>query len=427
MSQVDFSQVWYPCSQMKDYEKFTPVAIKKAHGSYLYREDGFEIVDAISSWWCKSLGHSHPALSKALTDQLSKLDHIIMANTAVDVTLDLSKRLCSIMPHINKVMYASDGSCAVEMALKLSLQYRLNTGSKRRRFACLENAYHGETIATMSVSDCGLYSKPFTDAMFESTKLPVVYVSSEADPLWHDCAAHWQDVLTVLEPIKDELTAVIVEPILQGAGGMLVYSQDYLKRLANFCHDNQIHLIADEIMTGFYRTGKQFAFEHAGIKPDMICLGKGLTGGMLPLSAVLTTDEIYDVFYDDYETGKAFMHSHTHSGNALACAVALAALDEYAKPEFTKHLSQLMDYSATQMQALVKQNEHLSHFRHIGMMQAFDLQANQSRAGFQFFQKAIEKGAWLRPLGNSIYWLLPLNSPLEAVNKLHSVCCGLLS
>ena len=278
IQQFDKQHIWHPCSQMKDYEQFPSLVVKKAYGSYIELSDGRRILDAISSWWCKSLGHGHPKLKAALMKQVNQFEHVIFANTTHEAIAELSQRLGNLMPGLSKSFYAGDGSCAVEIAMKMSLHYHLLAGKPRKRkFIALKNGYHGETCGALSVSDLGLYRDPYRSMLFESTLIEPLYVSGIDDPAWHDSQTHWETIEPILQKQCGATTAIIVEPILQGAGGMKVYSQDFLSRLARFVKENDVHLIADEIMTGIGRTGKMLASEHAMIKPDFICLSKGLT------------------------------------------------------------------------------------------------------------------------------------------------------
>jgi len=408
---------------MKDYETFKPIVIKKAKGSYLYTDNGHKIIDAISSWWCKSLGHNHPKLKKALIKQANQFEHVILANTTNDTIVQLAEELSRLTKHLNKVLFASDGSCAVEIAMKMSLHAHQITGElNRTKFACLENSYHGETCLTLAVSDCELYKKPYQPILphtYTIKNLP--YTNSRHTELWQNCASHWQKIEMQLNKYKDQLTAVIVEPILQGAGGMLIYSSDFLRRLRQWTKKNNIHLIADEIMTGFGRTGLPLACQHANIEPDFLCLAKGLTAGYLPMSVVLTSQQIYDYFYDDYETHKAFLHSHTHSGNTLAAAVALETLKIMRRENIYTKAQKMEPILYQLMQEVAEQTKKLKNIRYIGAVVAADLETNQKRMGYQVFQKAIKLGALLRPLGNTIYWLPPLNTKTKTLHALRDI------
>lgn len=418
---------------MKDYESFKPLVVKCAYGSYLELTDGKKIIDAVSSWWCKSLGHNHPALKKALNTQLEQFEHVILANTTNETIVKLSQQLAALTPHLKKVMYASDGSCAVEMALKMSLHYRVIQGEqKRTQFLALKNGYHGETLGALSVSDVGLYRAPYEAMLFTPHFIAPPYVANENDPLWHDATEQWAKIETSLVPYRESVTAIIIEPIVQGAGGMKIYSPDFLMRLTRWANNHNIHIIADEIMTGIGRTGKMFAYEHANIQPDFLCLSKGLTSGWLPLSAVLTTNKIYDAFYDDYETGKAFLHSHTYSGNALAASVAVATLNIIQQEKLCTRAQKLQTTLMQSLQEVAQQTGQLHNLRGIGAMVAADLLENGiKRLGYRVYQEAVKRGALLRPLGNTIYWLPPLNIQQETLaalqdittHAINSVCC----
>lgn len=416
----DLKHIWHPCSQMKDYETFKPVEIRGAQGPYLIDKNGNMIIDAISSWWCKSLGHAHPKLKKALIQQVHRLDHVMLANITNETIVNLSEKLASLTKNLNKVFYASDGSSAVEIAMKMSLHSRLiSQENERKLFASLENSYHGETCLTMAISDCDLYKKPYKSLLPQTIiirKIP--YVITKNDPIWFNCKEQWHTIEKQLNCYKNELTAILVEPILQGAGGMKIYSADFLKRLRKWTTDNNVHLIADEIMTGFGRTGLTFAYQYANIEPDFLCIAKGLTAGYLPMSATLTNNEIYNLFYDDYETGKSFLHSHTHSGNVLAAAVALETLKIMEAENIYARACELEPILFALMQEVADKTKKIENIRHIGCMVAADLVTDKYRMGYNIFQEAIKIGALLRPLGNTIYWLPPLNIPIKTLQKL---------
>lgn len=412
--QRDHRSLWHPCAQMKDYEWFAPLEIVQAHGSFIETKSGERLIDATSSWWCKSLGHQHPRLKAALKAQLDAFEHVMLAHTTNETIVALSEKLTQLMSSLNKVLYASDGSCAVEMAIKMSLHARQLEGDKKRQvFVALKNSYHGETVGALSVSDLGLYRAPYASLLFETIFLsPLPYVLTKQDPLWLDCSDYWEQAVKKLEPLAETITAVIVEPLVQGAGGMQMYSQDFLRRLRAWTKERGIHLIADEIMTGLGRTGTMLACEHAGIEPDFLCLSKGLTSGWLPLSAMLTTQSIYDLFYDDYARGKSFLHSHTHSGNALAARVALEVLTIMEEEAICDKANQLGESMYQLMQAIAAKTPHLTRVRGIGAIVAADLTgyAPDRRIGFEFYQKAASLGALMRPLGNTLYWLPPLTT-----------------
>ena len=422
LQEKSLKHIWYPCSQMKDYEEFRPLVIKAAKGSYIELADGKKLLDAISSWWCKSLGHNHPRLKKAIIDQIEKFEHVILANTTHELIGNLSQELATLMPKLSKVFYAGDGSCAIEIAMKMSLHSRyINGDVKRNRFITLKDSYHGETIGALSVSDIGLYKNPYNTILFQPYIIDMIpYVHSIYDPLWNDCSEKWDMLEKSLETYIDSTTALIVEPIVQGAGGMKIYSKDFLNRLAKWANKHNIHLIADEIMTGIGRTGKMLACQHAEIIPDFICLAKGLTSGWMPFSAVLTTDDIYNKFYDDFSSGKAFLHSHTYSGNALGVAVALETLNIIKEERLhTRDINQIM---LKNMYEIKDKTGRLKNVRGIGGIVAADLITNNKtpRLGYLIYQAAIKAGILLRPLGNTIYWLPPLNINDKEIEELKS-------
>ncbi|NKB46507.1 MAG: adenosylmethionine--8-amino-7-oxononanoate transaminase [Legionellales bacterium] len=423
----DLQCFWHPCAQMKDYEDFPPLEIVKAYGCYLELVDGQRLIDAISSWWCKSLGHGHPKLTQALFEQAEQFEHVILANTTHSAIVELSERLTQLTSTLTRVMYASDGSCAVEMAMKMSIHARQLLGqSQRQRFVALANGYHGETAGALSVSDVGLYRDPYRSLLMDDVVFinHIPYVSGEHDPLWQDCADHWQQyIVPQLAPLAEHTTALILEPIVQGAGGMKIYSQDFLRRLRHWTQQNDIHLIADEIMTGFGRTGLPLACQHANIEPDFLCLAKGLTAGYLPLSAMLTSEAIYELFYDDYASGKAFLHSHTHTGNALAVRIALTCLQVLVEENIYQTVQQRAPLMYQCMQQIAEQTQQITNIRQIGAITAADLIVShpQQRRGYAVYQQAVKLGALLRPLGNTIYWLPPLNMDTDTLYQLRDV------
>lgn len=422
--QRDHQVLWHPCSQMKDYEKFQPLAIASAKGSYLITIQGQRILDAISSWWCKNLGHGHPRLVEALCEQARQFEHVILANTTHEKIVSLSEALTQTTNQLKKVFYASDGSSAVEIALKLTCHARLVKHQPEKNLIMgLSNGYHGETLFALGVSDIGLYRAPYEKYLPDCQFIQSVpYVNSPADPLWGDAELACRELFLQLEVIKERLSAIILEPILQAAAGMLIYSQDFLARLKNWCQKNDVYLIADEIMTGFGRTGKFYAFEHSRIEPDLLCLGKGLTAGMLPFSAVLMTDEIYDLFYNDYESGQSFLHSHTHSGNALGVAVALECLNVMQEEKIVARAFDLQTKLHAAMKDVMAMTPCLKNLRGIGGVIAVDIMpATKARLGYQIYQEAIKLGALLRPIGNTLYWVPPLNISDNEITALRDI------
>lgn len=423
----DLHYVWHPCDQMKDYVDFPPLVIESAQGPYLKLNDGRLVIDAISSWWCKSFGHNEPRLKAALLKQAERFEHVLLANTTNDVIIALSKKLCQLTG-LGKAFYACDGSSAVEIALKMSLHAQQIQGhAERTTFAALANSYHGETALTMSVSDLGLYKKPYSPLLYSDVKFidHIPYVNSSADPRWDNCANEWPAILEQLTACEKTLCAIIVEPLLQGAGGMKIYSMDLLRRLRQWSQDHGVHLICDEILTGLGRTGLPLASQYAQIIPDFVCLGKGLTAGWLPFSAVVTSNTIYDYFYDDHETGKAFLHSHTHSGNSLAAAVALETLHLLEHDRIYDQVSTLSQHLLHGMLDVAETTKKLKNVRALGAVVAADLTIPKGitpkRLSLQIFKEAARQGALLRPLGDTLYWLPPLNSDAALIEKLRDI------
>lgn len=411
---------------MKDYESFEPLEIVRAEGSYLYTADGKRLIDPLSSWWCKSLGHGHPRIKAAVTAQTDKFEHVILANTVNRTIAELSERLAALLPGRRHVFYGGDGSTAVEIALKMALHAMLICGeTKRKNFMALENGYHGETALTLAVSDLGIYKEPYRALAPDYPMLKgIPYCTGPDDPLFTDCGAAWPALETQLEREKDTLCAVIVEPVVQGAGGMLIYSADLLRRLRTWSELNGIYLIADEIMTGFHRTGAPLAGDHAGIAPDLVCLSKGLTAGWAAMSAVVLSGELYDLFYADYGTGRDFLHSNTYAGNALAAAAALEAQKIYEDEGIAGRVAATAPVLQRFMQEVAAETGMLTKVRGIGMIGAADIRPEfikAPRTGYRVYRRAIELGALLRPLGNTLYWLPPLNISVETLVELKAI------
>lgn len=422
--------IWHPASQMKDYEKNKPLVVIAAHGSYLHLADGRKVIDATASWWCKSLGHNHPMLKKALLKQMENFEHVMLANTTNETIVALSEKLVKMIPYLNKAFYASDGSCAIEIAMKMSLHSRRIRGqTNKNKFIALTNGYHGETAAALSVSDIGRYREPYQAMLFNTNFINPPYVNHRQDPVWQNCEAWWQKIEKQLTAQSDNITAVLVEPIIQGAAGMRIYSQDFLRRLCLWAKEHDVHLIADEIMTGIGRTGKMLACQHANIEPDFLCLSKGLTGGWIPLSVVLTNNEIYDCFYDDYKNEKTFPHSHTQSGNALGASVALAVLNIIEQEKLVERANIIGDLMVDEMTSIANSTHKLKSVRSIGAIVAADLicHSQNRRIGFELQEKLAALGVLLRPLGNTLYWLPPLNVEMSTIFELSKLTKKALS
>ncbi len=432
LTKRDLARIWHPCTQMKDHEEFPPIEIKTAKGSRIHTMDGRKLIDGVSSWWCKSLGHRHPDIIRAVRRQMNRFEHVIPAGTVQKPLVKLSEKLTSFIPTLNKVFYADSGSNAVEIAVKMAIQYHSQNGNKNKNLlASFENAYHGETALALSLGDCAFYSKPYTSILHKITKLaPLPYLDGKSSPIWEKMPdKNWEQIHGQLGAIAPRLAAIIFEPIVQGAGGMKIYSKDLLLRLRKWADNNNVLLIADEIMTGFHRTGPVFASMHAKIIPDFICLSKGLTAGWGAMSAVMTSQKIYDAFYDDYKSKKAFLHSSTYSGNALCATAAVEALNIYRREAIEEKVEKEACEIRKAMETVAKKSGALRNLRGIGYLVAADIVNPKTgkafppkkRSGFLFYQTALKNGAFLRNLGDTIYFMPPLNSDIKTISRLAKI------
>lgn len=405
---------------MKDHAEAPPIPIRSAKGVWLEDFGGNRYIDAVSSWWVNIFGHGNPAIAEAIGQQAKNLEHVILAGFTHEPIIELSEKLVALTPAgLNRCFYSDNGSSAVEVALKMSFHYWLNKNGNHQKqcFINLANSYHGETLGALAVGDVGLYKDTYDPLLLKpiTAPSPDAYLS-EAGESAEDFADRQADALAkILEQHAHECCAVIIEPLIQCAGYMRMYSPQYLRRLRALCDDYDVHLIADEVAVGFGRTGTLFACEQADISPDFICLSKGLTGGFMPLSVTLTTDDVYEAFYDDYDQLKAFLHSHSYSGNPLGCAAALATLKEFEARDAIAQNRQLAAYMG---QKLSRFNNHpnVADVRQTGMVAAIELTPDgsrqteypwQERRGLRVFKHGLENQALLRPLGNVIYLMPP--------------------
>ena len=417
----DLKYIWHPCSQMKDYETLSPIVIEKGEGIYLYDTEGNRYVDVISSWWCNLLGHCNPKINEAVKNQIDNLEHVIFANFSHKPAITLCERLSKILPKgLCKFNFTDNGSSAIEAAMKVSFQYHTQTGNPQKtRFMALTDAYHGETIGALSVGDCDLYTKLYKPILMDIIRIkgPDCYRCPYGKTRENCCCECFEDAEKQFAKFGNETAAILVEPLLQGSAGMKIYPPLYLKKLREICDKYNVHLLADEIATGFGRTGKIFAFDHAGVSPDIMCLSKGLTGGYMPCAMFVTTDKIYNAFYADYGTGKAFMHSHTYSGNPLACSAANAVLDILEDGSVLKQAQENAIYFNKIIKEKFLPHKNVGEVRSIGLINAIELVKDKTtkesldgrlRTGYQIYKKALKKGVILRPLGDIIYFNPPL-------------------
>jgi len=425
----DFAHIWHPCCQMKDYEELPSIIIDHGEGPYLYDVDGKAYLDIISSWWCNLLGHSNPQINASIKAQLDKLEHVIFVNFSHEPAIKVAEGLLEILPKgLTKFNFADNGSSSVEIALKMAFQYYNQTGKpEKQRFMCLTEGYHGETIGALSVGSMDLFAQIYKPMMMDNlhVEAPDCYrcpFNKNRDNCQCECFKFAEEAFA---EHAQETAAIIVEPLLQGCAGMRIYPPLYLKKLRELCDKYDVLLIADEIATGFGRTGKMFACDHAGITPDIMCISKALTGGYLPMSIVCTTDKIYDAFYDDYNKGKQFMHSHTYAGNPIGCAAAIAVLQAF-KDGLLEEAQSKAEYFHNELEKAFGSHPNVGEIRHIGLINAIELVKDKTtkepyptdqRLGYRIYQRAITKGLLLRPLGNVIYFNPPLNIEKADLDK----------
>ncbi|MBB2898755.1 adenosylmethionine--8-amino-7-oxononanoate transaminase [Pseudomonas sp. AS2.8] len=429
----DLEVLWHPCTQMKDHEQLPVIPIRRGEGVWLEDFDGKRYLDAVSSWWVNVFGHANPRINDRIKAQVDQLEHVILAGFSHQPVIELSERLVALTPAgLDRVFYADNGSSCIEVALKMSYHYWRNVGQPdKRRFVTLTNSYHGETVAAMSVGDVALFTETYQGLLLDTLKVPSPDCYLRPEGL--DWEAHSRQMFAHMERTLAEhhasVAAVIVEPLIQGATGMRMYHPVYLRLLREACDRYGVHLIHDEIAVGFGRTGTMFACEQAGIRPDFLCLSKALTGGYLPLAACLTTDAVYQAFYDDYHTLRAFLHSHSYTGNPLACAAALATLDIFAEDDVIEANKPLARRMAEATAHLVD-HPHVGEVRQTGMALAIEMTADkarrtpypwQERRGLAVYQHALSRGALLRPLGNVVYFLPPYVITPEQIDFLAEV------
>jgi adenosylmethionine-8-amino-7-oxononanoate aminotransferase len=414
----DLRALWHPCTPRRDHEELPPIPIRRGSGVWLEDFNGKRYLDAISSWWVNLFGHANPRINAVITQQLGELEHVILAGFTHEPVIELSERLVALAPKgLAHCFYASDGSSAVEIALKMSFHCWRNRGETRTRYLNLANSYHGETLGALAVGDVALYKQTYAPLLLEPVTVP-------SPDCYHrepgeSCAEYARRQFTHMEAAlarhAHETCAVIVEPLVQAAGGMRMYDPVYLKLLRAACDKYDVHLIADEIATGFGRTGTLFACEQAGITPDFLLLGKGLTGGYLPLSVCLTTNNVFDAFDADYAQQKAFLHSHSYTGNPLACAAANATLDIFRDDSVIERNRALAAHMTRATESL-KDHAHVAEVRQTGMILAIEMVKNkksrepypwQERRGRILYKHALSRGALLRPLGDVIYFMPP--------------------
>ncbi len=414
--------VWHPCTQMKHHETLPLVPIARAKGSWLYDFDGGRYLDAISSWWVNLFGHANPRINAALTLQLEQLEHVMLAGFTHEPVVQLSERLSALTGgRLGHCFYGSDGASAIEIALKMSFHFWRNSGLERKTgFISLANSYHGETLGALSVTDVALYKDTYAPLLRPSAQVPSpdwrLAEKGESPRAYAErCALALQ---RHLEQHHAVTAALIIEPLVQGATGMAMHDAEYLRRARDICDRFNVHLIADEIMTGCGRCGTFFAHEQAGITPDFLCLSKGLTGGYLALSVVLTTDSVYSAFYDD-RVARGFLHSHSYTGNALACRAALATLEIFEQDDVIER-NKVAAARISRAAQPIAQDPRVKNFRNTGMIWAFDVDGTEPSFPRRFFEQALKRELLLRPIGNTVYFMPPYVINEEEIDLLVS-------
>jgi len=422
-SKRDLSVLWHPCTQMKDHELLPMIAIKKGKGVWLEDYDGNKYLDAISSWWVNLFGHANPVINEAIKNQLDMIEHTLLAGFTHKPAIELAERLVNLTPvALQRCYFADNGSSAVEVALKMSFHYWLNVNSgsgkkMRTKFVSLTNSYHGETLGALAVGDVSLYKDIYGPLLMDCIMVPSPdCYQREENTSWETHSINmFSHMEKTLAEHADEICAVIIEPLVQCVGAMRMHHPIYLTMLRKACDKYNILLIADEIAVGFGRTGKMFACEHAGISPDIMCLSKGLTGGYLPLSAIMTTESLYQAFYDDYTNRTAFLHSHSYTGNPLACAAANATLDIFQRDNIIEKNTELAILLGQQSEKFID-HPHISEVRQTGLIVALEIVKDKSnrqafpweqRRGLEVYKYALTQGVLLRPLGDVIYFMPP--------------------
>jgi len=401
--------VWHPCTQMKAHERFPLIPIERGKGIWLYDFDGRRYLDAVSSWWVNVLGHAHPRINAALREQLERLEHVMLAGFTHEPVVRLSETLGALTGgRLGHCFYASDGASAVEIALKMSFHYWRNTGRPEKRgYVALSGGYHGETLGALAVTDVPLFRDAYAPLLRQSATVP--------SPDWRNAepgesaveyaVRRASDLENYFHEHHEETAALILEPLVQCAAGMAMYHPEYLRRAKRLCERYEVHFIADEIAVGCGRTGTFLACEQASVLPDFLCLSKGLSGGYLPLSVVLTTERVYQAFYDD-DVARGFLHSHSYTGNPLACRAALAALS-ILEEERVLEANRAKSFALTQKSRMIASHPRVRHFRNTGMIWAFEVETEDPAFARRFHAAALERELLLRPLGRTVYFMPP--------------------
>lgn len=433
LARWDKEHVWHPFTQMKEYVEGEILIIERGEGFYLIDVDGRKFIDGTSSIWANVFGYTKKELINAIINQAEKLPHSTLLGLANVPSILLAKKLTDLSPPgLKKVFFSDNGSTAVEIAIKMTYHYwQLKGERKRRYFVCFKNGYHGDTLGAVSVGGIDLFHKIYKPLLFKSYKAPSPYcyrcpLKLTRSKCGMECVSIFEHI--ILEH-REELCGVIIEPYVQGAGGVIVQPEGFISKVWKITKENNLIFIADEVATGFGRTGTFFACEREKIRPDMICLSKALTGGYLPLAATITTEEIYNAFLGKYEEFKTFFHGHTYTGNPIACSLALANLELFERENLLKAIQEKIKFAERELERF-KDLSHVGDVRQGGLMIGIELVQNkkdkkpyppESRIGQKVVLKAREKGLIIRPLGDVIVLMPPLAVDMEILKKIFDI------
>ena len=429
--EIDKKHIWHPFTQMKDWvEDEEIIIIEKGEGCYLYDVYGRKFLDGVSSLWVNVHGHRKKEIDEAIRNQLDKIAHSTLLGLANVPSIELAERLIEITPEgLNKVFYSDNGSTAVEIGLKIAYQYFQQTGKpEKKKIISFVNAYHGDTIGSVSVGGIDLFHQIYKPLLFETVKIPYPYCyrcpyGKSPDTCNMECLTEAKEII---RHHRDDAAAIVIEPRIQGAAGMITAPDGFLKGIYEAAKENNILLIADEVATGFGRTGKMFAVEHEDVTPDIMAVAKGISGGYLPNAATLTTDEVYYGFYADYGEKKTFFHGHTYTGNPLAAAAAIANIDLFKKEKTIENLQPKIEHLRKRLQDFWKL-KHVGDIRQAGFMVGIELVVDRDtkeeypyevRIGHRVIVRARKYGIIIRPLGNVIVLMPPLCISIEELDKL---------
>lgn len=415
LSARDQQVIWHPYTQMQLSQP--PVAIVKGEGAYLFSDDGKKYIDAVSSWWVNLHGHAHPYIAKRVSEQLTQLEHVIFAGFSHEPAVKLAENLLSVLPNKqSRIFYSDNGSTATEVAVKMALQYWSNKGVKKKKIIAFEQAYHGDTFGAMSISGRSGFTKPFEELLFD-----VIHISY---PLKENEEKTVEQFRQVIAKKKNVIAAFIFEPLVLGAGGMLMYEAPVLNKLIKICKEHSILTIADEVMTGFGRTGKYFAVDYLNQQPDIVCLSKGITGGTMPLGVTSCTAEIYNAFLSD-DRSKTFFHGHSYTANPVACAAALASFDLLIGDECKQNIQRISNKHLSFIEKN-KTNSFFKNLRSKGTILAMDMVTKEETSYFnslrdRLYSFFLNSGVILRPLGNTVYVMPPYCTSSDDLDYIYSV------